>query len=293
MILIADSGSTKADWTTLNGQRSIVNGQRSMVNGQWSTEGFNPYLQTTDDIVHKLKNSSLQQLADGQVSEIWLYGAGCTPGEKSQNVAQALNEVFGKDCLVHVSSDMLGAARALCQREPGIACILGTGSNSCLYDGSKITSNTPPLGFILGDEGSGAHLGKLLVSNVLKGQMSAEIKEAFFNELGLTQAEIVDRVYRQPMPNRWLASLSPFVHRHLDKESIRAMTKEAFTAFFIRNVMNYGHKELPIGLVGSVAYHYQEVIKEAAADLGLKVGTVMKSPMEGLIRYHSQEYGNN
>ncbi|MBP5360334.1 MAG: ATPase [Bacteroidaceae bacterium] len=274
MILITDSGSTKADWALVD---------QGVCVSRVKTCGFNPYMQTADEMVCRLKDSALQKIADNGVEALWFYGAGCTPGEKSESVAMALRAVFGRECKIHVESDMLGAARALCQDKEGIACILGTGSNSCLYDGRKIVAQVPPLGYILGDEGSGAHLGKLLVGDILKRQMPREITEAFFDELGMTMTDIIDKVYRQPFPNRWLASLSPFIHLHLANEAVREMAMRAFTAFFTRNVCNYDRPDLPVGLVGSVAYYYQEVIREAADKLGLTIGQVRQTPMEGLI----------
>ena len=277
MILIADSGSTKTDWALLDAGKST---------GIIRTGGLNPYMQTTDDMVCKLKDTALGKLAAKGVDRLWFYGAGCTPGEKSRSVAIAMKAIFGSKCEVQVATDMLGAARALCQQTEGIACILGTGSNSCLYDGRGIVANTPPLGYILGDEGSGAHLGKLLVGNILKGQMPQEITDRFFDETGITGADIIDKVYRQPFPNRWLASLSPFIHRHLAHQAVRTMVLGAFTAFFTRNVANYNRKDLPIGIAGSVAYHYQDIVREAAATLGMTIAKVAQSPMEGLVDFH-------
>ena len=277
MILITDSGSTKADWALVD---------KGVCVSRIQTCGFNPYMQTADEMVCHLKDSALQKIADSGVDALWFYGAGCTPGEKSESVAMALRAVFGNECAVHVESDMLGAARALCQDKEGIACILGTGSNSCLYDGRKIVAQVPALGYILGDEGSGAHLGKLLVGNVLKGQMPKEVTEAFFDEVGMTLTDIIDKVYRQPFPNRWLASLSPFIRRNLAHEAVRTMALESFTAFFTRNVMGYQRPDLSVGLVGSVAYHYKELVTEAANNLGLTISTIEQSPIHGLINWN-------
>ena len=282
MILITDSGSTKADWALIDHGRCVSRIQ---------TCGFNPYMQTTDDMACKLKDSALKKIADRGISHLWFYGAGCTPGDKSDSVATALKAVFGTECKIEVLSDMVGAARALCQHSEGIACILGTGSNSCLYNGREIVANVPPLGFILGDEGSGAYLGKLLVGNVLKGQMAQEVASRFFEEVGMDSADIINRVYRQPFPNRWLASLAPFIHRNLDHKDIRNMVGSAFTAFFQRNVTNYNRPDLPVNCVGSIAHYYREIIVEAATSLGLTIGTIMQSPIEGLIEYHKDASG--
>ena len=182
---------------------------------------------------------------------------------------------------------MLGAARGLCGHEKGIVCILGTGSNSCFYDGEEIVSNVSPLGFILGDEGSGAVLGKLLVGDILKNQLPAQLKEEFLKQFDLTAPEIIDRVYRQPYPNRFLASLSPFLAQHLVEPGIRTIVLNSFIAFIRRNVMQYDYTQYPVRFIGSVAYCYKEILQEAAKETGLGIGKILQSPMEGLIEYHT------
>lgn len=182
---------------------------------------------------------------------------------------------------------MLAAARSLCGHEPGIACILGTGSNSCFYDGQDIINNVSPLGFILGDEGSGAVLGKLLIGDILKNQLSAALKEEFLKQLGLTAPEIIDRVYRQPFPNRFLASLSPFLAQHIEEPAIHALVLGSFKAFLQRNVMQYDYKTYPAHFIGSVAHCYESLLQEASQASGVQIGRIFKSPMEGLIQYHN------
>jgi N-acetylglucosamine kinase-like BadF-type ATPase len=181
----------------------------------------------------------------------------------------------------------MAAARALCQHEEGIACILGTGSNSCLYDGIHITSNVPPLGYILGDEGSGAVLGKCLVGNLVKGQLPKELKKDFEDQFNLNTAQIIERVYRQPLANRFLASLSIFLASHRDVHAIHEMLLENFISFFRRNVALYGCPELPVHFIGGVAAQYTDELDEAAETCGFKLGTVTKSPMLGMIRFHA------
>ena len=181
---------------------------------------------------------------------------------------------------------MLAAARALCGKEAGIACILGTGSNSCLYDGKEIIRNVSPLGFILGDEGSGAVLGKLLVGDLLKDQLPRALKEAFFAETGLTPAEVMDKVYRKPFPNRFLASLSPFLIRHIHEAEVYDLVSNSFRAFFTRNVMQYDYRDYPVHLMGSVAWYYQDLLREITRELGITLGQVVQSPVQGLVRYH-------
>ena len=180
----------------------------------------------------------------------------------------------------------MGAARALCGNKAGIACILGTGSNSCLYDGKDIISNTSPLGFILGDEGSGAFLGKTLVGNVLKKIFNSELQEHFLRKFNLTPSIIINKVYREPMPNRFLASLVPFLAENREESEIHDMLIWAFRQFFVRNVKTYGHPEMKINMVGSIAFYFEKEITEAAAKEGLKIGKILKKPVQEIADFH-------
>ncbi len=279
MRLIADSGSTKTDWCLMDG---------STVMKRIKTKGFNPFFETEEEIEYELSKALVPQIPRGtKIDAIRFFGAGCTP-EKAPIVARALMMQVSDEARVEVSSDMVGAARALCGNEPGIVCILGTGSNSCEYDGEKIVKNVSPLGFILGDEGSGAVLGKILVGDLLKNQLGEELKEKFLTQYHLTTAEIIDRVYRKPFPNSFLASLQPFLEENLDNEAIFYLVMEAFSHFIARNVMQYDYQHLPVHFTGSVAYAYRKVLETSAELTGIQLGKITKSPMEGLIQY----YGN-
>lgn len=283
MILIADSGSTKTDWCLAKQGKSI---QRIF------TKGMNPFFQTEEEIKEEIAQTLLPQLSDRTPRAIYFYGAGCTL-EKSTIVKNALQLHFPNTSCIEVYTDMLAAARGLCGHEPGIACIMGTGSNSCFYDGKKIVENVSPLGFILGDEGSGAVLGKLLVGDILKNQMPTAIKEKFLKQFQLTPAEIIERVYRTPFPNRFLASLSPFLAQNLKEPCIHSLVLNSFKAFLQRNIMQYDYQHCKVHFIGSVAYHYQTVLKEAAAELHIETGTIRQSPMEGLVTYHRDEDKSN
>ncbi len=278
MILIADSGSTKTNWSLIDKEQCLL---------QVSTKGMNPFFQTDEDMSSELQETLLPYLSDREVDEIYLYGAGCTP-EKAPIVARVLGSLFPEANVVKVYSDMLGAAHGMCGREAGIVCILGTGSNSCYYDGTDIVANVSPLGFILGDEGSGAVLGKLLVGDILKNQLTPELKEAFLTEYQLTPADIIDRVYRKPFPNRFLAGLSPFLKAHLDHPQVYALVLNSFKAFIKRNVMQYQYQGTPVHFIGSVAHHYSDVLKQAAAEMGIRLGRISQDPMDGLIQYYQQ-----
>ncbi len=281
MILIADSGSTKTHWCLM-----AANGQTS----EFFTDGINPFQQTADGIRSTISNQLLPQIAKlmwvGPITKIFFYGAGCTP-EKKPVVATALKACFKQAEEVLVESDMLGAARGLVGHTDGIACILGTGSNSCLFDGTNIVKNVPALGFILGDEGSGAVLGKRLVADLLKNQLGEELKEKFLAQYNLTQADIIDNVYRKPFPNRYLASLSRFASENLDNEKIYALVYDHFAQFVIRNLKQYPN--LPVGFIGSIAYYYQDVLKKVLADYGMTFAQAIQSPMEGLKDYHKND----
>lgn len=276
MRLIADSGSTKTDWCMTGGGQTTV----------CTTQGMNPFHQSSAELLRILSDELVPQLpVEAVVDEVFFYGAGCTK-EQSGKLAAALQEVFPVAQLF-VGSDMLGAARALCQHEPGIACILGTGANSCLYDGSDIVSNVSPLGYILGDEGSAAYIGKRLVGDVLKCQFSAAVCQLFFDETHLDGPTIINKVYREPMPNRFLGQTSQFCQHHRDNPEIHRFLLDCFTQFFLRNVKNYHRDDLPIHFVGSIAKVYEAELREAATQAGLTVGRIIKAPLEGLLNYHN------
>ena len=277
MILIADSGSTKTDWCV------VLNGTPIKRIG---TKGINPFFQSEEEIQQALTSSLLPQLPEGTINSVHFYGAGCTV-EKAPVLRRAIADSLPVIGNIKANSDMLAAARGLCGHEAGIACILGTGSNSCFYDGEAIVSNISPLGFILGDEGSGAVLGKLLVGDILKNQLPPALKDAFLRQFDLTAPEIIDRVYRQPFPNRFLASLSPFIAQHLEEPGIHRLVLKSFIAFLRRNVMQYDYGQYPVHFIGSVAHCYREILQEAAQETGVSIGKILQSPMEGLIEYHT------
>ena len=276
-MLIADSGSTKTDWCVILDNTPIK---------RIGTKGLNPFFQSEEEIQQELTHSLLPQLPEVTIDSVYFYGAGCTP-EKAPTLRRAIADSLPVVGNIKAYSDMLAAARGLCGREAGITCILGTGSNSCFYDGKEIVNHISPLGFILGDEGSGAVLGKLLVGDILKNQLSPAIKEAFLKQFDLTVPEIIDRVYRQPFPNRFLASLSPFIAQHLEEPGIRQLVLGSFIAFLRRNVMQYDYTQYPAHFIGSVAHCYKEILQEAAQETGIRIGKILQSPMEGLIQYHS------
>ncbi|GHT83803.1 ATPase [Bacteroidia bacterium] len=278
MILIADSGSTKTDWCVSENGRQV---QRI------TTKGINPYFQSEEEITKELQTALLPQLQTTTFEAIYFYGTGCLP-EKIPMMKQALGSQI-QSPTVEVYSDMVGAARGLAGRKPGIICIMGTGSNSCYYDGEKIVSNVSPLGFILGDEGSGGYLGKILVGDLLKNQLPEGLKEKFLQQFNLTPGDIIERVYRQPFPNRFLASLSPFINQNIAMLEMRRIVLNAFKAFLTRNVMQYDYKNNQVHFIGSIAYYYKEIMEEALAETGMTLGSIVQAPMDGLVVYHSNK----
>jgi len=279
MILIADSGSTKTDWC-LTASETVPQ--------RMSTQGVNPFFQTDEQICGILHDELLPQILSssvGRISEVHFYGAGIRP-EMRERMKGILNEAFPK-AKIEVESDLLGAARALFGHGEGVACILGTGSNSGLYDGQTIIANTPPLGFILGDEGSGAVLGKLFLGSLCKGLMPNGLLEEYLTETQQEISDVIQAVYRQPLPNRYLARTSRFIHSHIHVEEVRRLVVDNFRAFFRRNIVQYGRHDLPVRAIGSVAWYYQEQLKEAAQLEGFLVDQVLQSPMEGLVRFVS------
>jgi len=276
MILIADSGSTKTQWCVLD---------KTLVTKTIFTKGINPFYQTESEITLELNENLLTELKDIDIDEIYFYGAGCSFPEKKALVLGALNTFFN-NAIIEIESDLLGAARSLFKHDKGIACILGTGSNSCYYDGKNIVENVSPLGFILGDEGSGAVMGKLLVADCLKNQLTSELKNKFLTQYELTPAIILDNVYKKPFPNRFLAKFTPFLLENIEEACIFNLVFESFDAFFVRNVMQYSIEDMQVGFVGSVAHYFSDTLEIVAYERGISISNIVQSPMEGLVEYH-------
>ena len=297
MILIADSGSTKTDWMLLH-SKGLRKGE---IIATFHTQGITPIHQTPDVIRHILGQELMSQLStfpraqlidSGELEgsllskvKVYFYGSGCTPAHVPM-MTQMLGEVFSSQ-QVEVHSDLMAAARALCQREAGIACILGTGANSCLYDGKDIVQNTPALGYILGDEGGGAVLGRMFMNAIFKNPQYADIRDEYLKKEKLTQADIINKVYREPLANRFLATTSLFISERMDNPLLKQLVVDNFRQFFRCNIVPYQHPELPVHFVGSMASSYPEALKEAAKKEKFRVGTIVQSPIEGLVKYHS------
>lgn len=290
MIVIADSGSTKTDWRLIDENKQIH---------QFSTQGINPYFQSSEQIISLLKSELISQLkstiwsleparpAGG--SEIFFYGAGCRVEDKKKIVENALFEVFPKS-KIEIYTDMLGAARSLCGKNAGIAAILGTGANTCYYDGQKIVENRTSTGYILGDEGSGAHIGKTFIQAFLNDEMPKEIADRFVSRFKLSKDNIIDAVYRQPMPNRFLASFSKFIYQNLKEQFIIDLVAGCFNQFFDKYICKYEkHKEVKLSCTGSVAFYYSNILRAVALEKGVSIDTITETPISGLTLYHLEE----
>mgnify|MGYP004701365253 CR=1 FL=1 len=279
MILIADSGSTKTSWC-LTGNTGLPE--------IFSTGGMNPFFRNTEDIVSEISLKLLPETGS-EVNEIYFYGAGVINQENGNIVRNALQVLYRK-AEIEVQSDLLAAARATLGNETGIACILGTGSNSCFYNGVEIVKHVPPLGFILGDEGSGAVMGRKLIGDFLKGIMPERIAEKFKTSFQITYADFLDNVYKKEKPNQFLSQFVPFLHENIADEYCMQLVEQSFEEFVCRNIFGYsGFHGLPICFVGSVAFYFQEQLKNVLGKKHLQIKTVLKEPLNGLIKFHTEK----
>ena len=277
-ILIADSGSTKCDWLVIT-----EHGQEL---GEFHTMGFNPYFHDADLVEREMNaNSQAMEVADS-VDRVYFYGAGSSSPELCEVIAEGLRRVFA-NAVVHVGHDLDGAAYSTYTGEPAVTCILGTGSNSCMFDGTTVTEEVPALAYILGDEGSGSWFGKRLLSSFLYHKLPAAIHDDFVEQYGLDKLSITKRVYQEPNANVFLASFMTFLGRHKSDLFVQDWLDEGFKEFLDVHVACFeGASTMPIHFVGSVAYHFQDALKKACADRGYRVGNIIKKPIDGLAQYH-------
>ncbi len=280
MILIADSGSTKTDWCLIDNQKKIH---------QYSTQGINPYFQSVEQISKSIKSELLTQLESHishLISHIYFYGAGCGADSKKKIVQNALMLNFSS-AIIEVNTDLLAAARALCGSKSGIVAILGTGSNTCYYDGATIIENRASLGFILGDEGSGATIGKKFIQSYLNKEMPADLSTRFFEQFQLSLDDILDSIYKKPMPNRFLASFAKFINQNLKDQFVQAMVTNCFEDFFDKHICKYEkHKEIKLCCVGSIAFYFSDILKAVAERKGVTIDKIVETPIAGLALYH-------
>lgn len=274
--LLADSGATKAEWCLLHGGKKKI----------FYTQGISPYFLTGPQIEALLLQEVIPQLKKIKVNEVHYYGTGCASPANARLVKKALAAVF-KDAELEVNHDLMGAARALCGQDKGVACILGTGSNSCAFNGKKILKNSPGLGYVLGDEGSGAYLGKKVLQYYLYDTFDEELKLKFDDAYNTTAAEILDHIYKQALPNRYLAGFTMFLAENRGHYMIENILEDGLNDFFFNHLCKYRESwSLPISFAGSVAYGFKDVLKELCKTYEFELGKILKNPMQGLIEYH-------
>ncbi len=275
--LIADSGSTKAEWCLLDGKKKRT----------FFTEGLSPYFLSSEQIQKILEQELKVKMKTIEPDEIFFYGTGCSNPDNVKLVKKAIRKVFTK-ATVAVDHDLMGAAKALCGGEKGIACILGTGSNSCYYNGKKIVKNSPGLGYVLGDEGSGAYLGKKVIQYFLYNTFDADLMDRFVAKFQVSSYDILDAVYKKPLPNRYLASYAIFLAENRGHYMVENIIEDGFNDFFFNHVYKYRESwTLPINFIGSVAYGFKDVLKEMCNSYELQLGKVLQKPMDGLVKFHS------
>lgn len=281
-ILIADSGSTKCEWR-LTGNRKRKSA------ASFFTQGMSPYFLNAQQMHDVITNELLPQLQKEEPTEIHFYGTGNKNPENSKRTRKVLQGIF-KDAEVTVDHDLLGIARATCGHEPGIACILGTGSNSCYYNGKKIVRNSPGLGYVLGDEGSGAYLGKKVIQYFLYEIFEKDLHDKFYKKYKLDASQILENVYQKPLPNRYLASFTMFLSENRGHYMIENILEDGLNDFFYNHISRYPESmKYPVHFVGSIAYYFKDVVEGLCEWYGMKVGKILKSPVEGLVEYHAQE----
>ena len=276
MIVIADSGSSKTDWLFLSSVEEFT----------IKSPGINPFFQQTEEIYAMLSNV-FSQTTTHKVNEVYFYGAGCIKDKTSRIVEGALQNLFPK-AKIYVEDDMLGAARAVLGKSEGIACILGTGANSCLYNGKTIMDKVPALGFVLGDEGSGAYMGKLFINDYFKRAIPDDFKQTIANELPLDEADVLNAVYRAEYPSRYLAGFSLFLGKHIGHSYVQNLIQRSFTDFFINNIERYNdYENYSVNFVGSIAYQYSGLLKEVASKRNITIGNILDKPIDGLKKFHT------
>lgn len=276
MKLIAESGSTRTEWALVEDNHVV---QRVF------TEGLNPFFQTRREISRSVRLGLPEYFFKKKLEQVYYYGAGCTSHEKKNILGASLVAQFKTP--IQVESDLLAAARGLFKCDAGIACILGTGSNSCFYDGKIIVKNVKAGGYILGDEGSGAVLGKLFLSDVLKGLAPKDVMNDFYEKFRISSNEVMESVYNRPFPNRFLSTISYFLADYTDDDYVFDLITNNLRNFFIRNVTQYDYKDYPVRFVGSLAYTYATILKDIAQEFGIDLIVIEETPMNGLIEFHS------
>lgn len=282
-ILLADSGATKTEWRLIG----------NVSQPSFFTTGLSPYHMESASMVDLLKKEFPDSIYEKPINSVFFYGTGCKTNPKSNIVKKALSSIF-PDSNIHVTHDLMGASIALCGDKPGIACILGTGSNSCEFNGKKITFNSPGLGFILGDEGSGAYMGRKVITHYLYQQFDKMLTDSFEEQFKTNKDEILHKVYKEPYPNRYLASFAVFLSAHRGHYIIENIIEDSIRSFFDQHIVRYKSRFTnKVNFVGSISFHFKDKIVELCEAYGFELGDVIKQPMSGLAKYHKEKLIGN
>jgi N-acetylglucosamine kinase-like BadF-type ATPase len=278
MIIIADGGSTKTNWCLVTDEGKKV---------YFNTEGYNPYFSSTEYIIQSLRDTLPTDLEKDEITEVDYYGAGCSTPEVRKIVEDAMRAVFTK-AKIYIGHDLLAAARALLGTSSGFAAILGTGTNTCIYDGRDVVQNIDSGAYILGDEGSGCYIGKKLLVDYLRGYMPEAVRKNFWDTFKLTPDDVNEQVYTQPRANRFCASFSKFVYDSpVNIEYSRNLVRTSFEDFFRNLVTHYpDYQKYTFNCIGSVGYNFRNVLEEVVAENGMVIGNIIRSPIDNLVKYH-------
>jgi N-acetylglucosamine kinase-like BadF-type ATPase len=276
MKIIAESSSTRTEWALCDGATIVEHA---------FTTGLNPFFQTRREISHSIRLELPDVFFKRRWSHVYFYGAGCANIERNKIMESSIVAQFKTPCTIE--SDIVGAARGLLVREPGLACILGTGSNSCYYDGNDIVKNVRPLGYILGDEGSNAHMGKLFVADVLKGLAPKDLVKQFYEKFQISENVLIDEVYGGQLPSRALARYAFFLNDYIDNEYVYKLVYDSLMLFFKRNIVSYNYKDMPISFVGSTCIMFEDILRRVAKEFGATIGKIERYSMPGLVEYHA------
>ena len=275
-ILIADSGATKTAW------RLLENGKKST----FYTKGISPYYMTQHEMIQLMRKEFPKKILSKSIHQVHYYGTGCKTKTKANIVMRAIKALY-PDASIHVTHDLMGAAIATCGNEKGIACILGTGSNSCYFNGSRLVANSPGLGYVLGDEASGAYFGKILLQHFLYKKLDDELEKSFIKIFKTNKEEILHHVYKEPFPNRYLAGFANFLSMHRGHYIIENIIEDGFHAFMGTHLLSYPQSaRVPVHFVGSIAFHFKDKIDELCKVYGFRLGQVIQNPIDGLTHFH-------
>ena len=280
MILIAESGASKTEWRVIKNKNEIHT---------VATEGFNPYVHSVDILKKIIETNIVKNNTKENVKSIFFYGAGCGSPKNKEIVKEAF-QVFFQNAVIEVEHDLMGATRAACGNEKGIVCILGTGSNSCLYDGKKIREHIPSLGYILGDEGSGTAMGKILLTKIIRKQLSAEVIHLFHSTYSLNEEMLLQKVYKETSPSKYIASYTKFLSANIALPEIYQIVSESFQGFFDSILLHYPHYQTtPVHFIGSIAFYFSSLLHKIAFEKNIHIKNIIQSPIQNLVLYHTKE----